>query len=98
MGGRLETRFQGCRGRKTRAMSSMTKLRARMPAQMLALDRAASAQHRTSNANSLGGRNSAGFRKSPRPSKGIFCDSISEFESYDLSHAVGRRHATDDAL
>jgi len=23
-------------------------------------------------------------RKSPRPSKGIFCDGISEFESYDL--------------
>src|SRR5258708_34924240 len=61
MGGRLETRFQGCCGRKTRAISSMTKLRARMPAQMLALDRAASAQHRTSNANSLGGQNSAGF-------------------------------------
>jgi hypothetical protein len=58
-GGRLETRFQGCCGRKT--MSSMTKLRARMPAQMLALDRAASAQHRSSNANSLGGQNSAGF-------------------------------------
>ena len=88
MGGRLETRFQGCCGRKTRAISSMTKLRARMPAQMLALDRAASAQHRSSNANSLGGQNSAGSRKSMRPFKGIICDDVSEFESHMPSQAV----------
>ena len=42
---------------------------------------------RSSNANSLCGRNSAGSRKSVRPFKGIFCDDISEFES---SHPLSR--------
>jgi hypothetical protein len=44
---------------------------------------------RSSNANSLCGQNSAGSRESARPFKGIFCDDVSEFESYMPSHAVG---------
>ena len=31
------------------------------------------------------------FRKSVRPFKGMFCDDISEFESYMPSHAVQSR-------
>src|SRR5258708_18147877 len=44
---------------------------------------------RSSSGNSLCGQNSVGFRESARPFKGIFCDDISEFESYHPSHAVG---------
>jgi hypothetical protein len=43
---------------------------------------------RSSSGNSLYGQNSAGFRESARPFKGIICDDISEFESYHPSHAV----------
>jgi hypothetical protein len=50
--------------------------------------RAAYPQHRSSNANSLCGQNSAGSRESERPFKGIFCDDVSEFESYHLSQPV----------
>ena len=42
----------------------------------------------SSNANSLCGWNSAGSPESVRPFKGIFCDGISEFESYMASQAV----------
>jgi hypothetical protein len=51
--------------------------------------RAASPRCRSSSGNSLCGQNSAGFRESARPFKGIICDDISEFESYHPSHAVG---------
>jgi len=44
---------------------------------------------RSSSGNSLCGQNSAGFRESARPFKGIICDDISEFESYHPSQAVG---------
>src|SRR5260221_9110470 len=50
---------------------------------------AASPPCRSSSGNSLCGQNSAGFRESARPFKGIICDDISEFESYHPSHAVG---------
>src|SRR6266436_1806039 len=50
--------------------------------------RAASPRCRSSSGNSLCGQNSAGFRESARPFKGIIYDDISEFESYHLSHAV----------
>jgi hypothetical protein len=50
--------------------------------------RAASPRCRSSSGNSLCGQNSAGFRESARPFKGIICDDISEFESYHPSHAV----------
>jgi hypothetical protein len=43
---------------------------------------------RSSSGNSLYGQNSAGFRESARPFKGIICDDISEFESYHPSQAV----------
>src|SRR6266478_5104318 len=50
--------------------------------------RAASPRCRSSSGNSLCGQNSAGFRESARPFKGIICDDISGFESYHPSHAV----------
>ena len=50
--------------------------------------RAASPRCRSSSGNSLCGQNSAGFRESARPFKGIVFDDISEFESYMASHAV----------
>src|SRR5260370_28800219 len=46
---------------------------------------------RSSNANGLCGQNSAGSGESVRLSKGIYCDDVSEFESYMPSHAVGSR-------
>src|SRR5215831_15951183 len=58
------------------------------PAEMLALGSSCASHRRSSNANSLCGRNSAGSRKSVRSFKGIFCHDISEFESYMPSHAV----------
>ena len=69
--------------------SSMTNVRARTPAEVLARGRAASPGRRSSNANSLCGQNSAGSGQSERPFNGIFCDDVSEFESDHLSHAVG---------
>src|SRR5262245_35488350 len=58
------------------------------PAEILALGPSCASHRRSSNANSLGGRNSAGSNKSMRPFKGIFCHDISEFESYMPSQAV----------
>jgi len=58
------------------------------PAEILALGPSCASHRRSSNANSLCGRNSAGSPKSVRPLKGIFCDGISEFESYMASQAV----------
>jgi hypothetical protein len=37
-------------------------------------------------------------RKSVRPLKGIFCDDISEFESYMPSHAVGLSQVRSPAI
>jgi hypothetical protein len=51
--------------------------------------RAASAQRRSSNANSLCGQNSAGFPQICATFKGIIYDDISEFESYMPRQAVG---------
>src|SRR5260370_39192437 len=48
--------------------------------------RAASPRCRSSSGNSLCGQNSAGFRESARPFKGIICYDISEVESYHPSH------------
>jgi hypothetical protein len=53
--------------------------------------RAASPRCRSSSGISLCGQNSAGFRESARPFKGIICDDISEFES-SLSGRVGVKH------
>src|SRR5262249_59615637 len=58
------------------------------PAEMLALGSSCASHRRSSNANSLCGRNSAGSRKSVRSFKGIFCHDISEFESYMPSQPV----------
>src|SRR5262245_25925302 len=58
------------------------------PAEMLALGSSCASHRRSSNANSLCGRNSAGSRKSVRSFKGIFCHDISEFESYMPSQTV----------
>jgi hypothetical protein len=44
---------------------------------------------RSSNASSLCSQNSAGFRKSVRPFKGIICDDVCEFESHMPRQAVG---------
>jgi len=63
--------------------SSMTIGRARTPSCV--------SPRRSSNANGLCGQNSAGSGESVRLSKGIFCDDVSEFESYMPSHAVGSR-------
>ena len=52
--------------------------------------RAASPRCRNSSGNSLCGQNSAGFRESARPFKGIICDDISEFESPRAKPARGR--------
>ena len=60
--------------------------RASIPAEILAY--AAHPKRCSSNANGLGGQTSAGFWKSVRPFKGIFCHDISEFESYMPSQAV----------
>src|SRR5260221_12486105 len=60
--------------------SSMTFGRARTPSRV--------SPRRSSNANGLCGQNSAGSGESVRLSKGIFCDDVSEFESYMPSHAV----------
>jgi hypothetical protein len=47
---------------------------------------------RSSSGNSLCGQNSAGFRESARPFKGIICDDISEFESSpSLTHTESGR-------
>ena len=57
-----------------------------IPAEILAY--AAYPKRCSSNANGLGGQTSAGFWKSVRPFKGIFCVDVSEFEPYMPSHAV----------
>jgi hypothetical protein len=46
--------------------------------------RAASARRRSANGNSLCGQNSAGFLQTCKTFKGIFCDDISEFESFSI--------------
>jgi hypothetical protein len=74
--------------------SSMTNVRARTPAEVLARGRAASPGRRSSNANSLCGQNSAGSGQSERPFKGIFCDDVSEFESDHLSQPVRLKRIT----
>jgi hypothetical protein len=66
--------------------SSAGVARASIPAEILAY--AAYPKRCSSNANGLGGQTSAGFWKSVRPFKGIFCVDVSEFESYMPSHAV----------
>jgi hypothetical protein len=60
----------------------------RWPFRDLGLDPPTLPQRRSSNANSLRGRNSVDVPKSVRPFKGIFCDDVSEFES-SLSGLVG---------
>src|SRR5262245_48311590 len=72
-------------GRKSRGNSCQRK----HPAEILALGPSCASHRRSLNANSLCGQNSAGSRESERAFKGIFCDDISEFESYHLSQAVG---------
>jgi hypothetical protein len=72
------------------------------PAQILALGPSCASQRRSSNANSLCGRNSAGSPEICGFLKGIFCDDISEFESYIASPAspvstVVLRHASEIA-
>jgi hypothetical protein len=63
----------------------MTHVRARTPAEIWHLAiRAAFPQRRSSNANSLCGRNSAGFLQTCKTFKGIICDDISEFESFSI--------------
>jgi hypothetical protein len=74
--------------------SSMTNVRARTLAEVLARGRAASPGRRSSNANSLCGQNSAGSGQSERPFKGIFCDDVSEFESDHLSQPVRLQRVT----
>src|SRR6266478_790978 len=56
--------------------------------------RAASPRCRSSSGNSLCGQNSAGFRESARPFKGIICDDISEFESVLSRRNVERENRT----
>src|SRR5215510_4522796 len=71
-------------GRKSRGNSCQRK----HPAEILALGPSCASHRRSLNANSLCGQNSAGSRESERAFKGIFCDDISEFESYHLSQPV----------
>ena len=60
----------------------------RNPAEILALGPSCVPQRCSPYANSLCGQNSAGSRKSVRAFKGMFCDDISEFESYVASQPV----------
>ena len=78
--GRNSVRILGIR------VSSAGVARASIPAEILAY--AAYPKRCSSNANGLGGQTSAGFWKSVRPFKGIFCVDVSEFESYMPSQAV----------
>src|SRR5262249_2309178 len=78
--GRNSVRILGIRAR------SAGVARASIPAEVLA--HAAYPKRCSSNANGLGGQTSAGFWKSVRPFKGIFCVDVSEFESYMPSQAV----------
>src|SRR5215510_2653347 len=71
-------------GRKSRGNSCQRK----HPAEILALGPSCASHRRSLNANSLCGQNSAGSRESERAFKGIFCDDISEFESYHLCQPV----------
>jgi hypothetical protein len=58
------------------------------PAEMLALGASCASHRRSSNANSLCGRNSARSPEICATFQRIFCHDISEFESYMPSQAV----------
>src|SRR5262245_57459129 len=72
-------------GRKSRGNSCQRK----HPAEILALGPSCASHRRSLNANSLGGRTSAGSLEICATLQWIICASVSEFESYMPSHAVG---------
>jgi hypothetical protein len=78
----------GTKSRQFLPSQRSSNVRARMPAEILALGPSSVSPRRSSNANSLCGQNSAASRESVRPFKGIFCDDVSEFESYMPSQPV----------
>jgi hypothetical protein len=83
--------LQTCKRRAKRA-SGRQKTRQFLPAQasaeMLALGASCASHRRSSNANSLCGRNSARSPEICATFQRIFCHDISEFESYMPSQAV----------
>src|SRR5262249_25057902 len=80
----LSTRRQ-CNGRRKAERDRQRK----HPAEILALGPSCASHRRSSNANSLGGQNSAGSLEICATFQWIICAAVSEFESYMPSHAVG---------